>query len=64
MRDFGKEVVVNAGGGVHGHPMGAASGGRAFRQAIEAASRNIPLPDYAENHPELRAAIEAWGVKQ
>lgn len=64
MQDFGKEVVINAGGGVHGHPMGASAGGRAFRQAIESVSRNLPLPDYAKDHSELRSAIEAWGVKQ
>ncbi|MGU3566243.1 2,3-diketo-5-methylthiopentyl-1-phosphate enolase [Paenibacillus sp. A51L] len=33
LRDFGGEVVVNAGGGVHGHPMGAGAGGRPLPQA-------------------------------
>lgn len=62
LRDFGQDVVVNAGGGIHGHPMGTEAGGRAFVQAIEAAQRSIRLADYAEaGHPELKAALEAWG---
>lgn len=64
LQDFGQEVVVNAGGGVHGHPMGAAAGGRAFRQAIEAKLQNNALVEYAKEHPELQAAITAWGVKE
>ncbi|WP_141333745.1 2,3-diketo-5-methylthiopentyl-1-phosphate enolase [Paenibacillus sp. tmac-D7] len=64
LRDFGHDVVVNAGGGVHGHPMGAAAGGRAFRQAIDGCLSGIPLRTYAETHPELQAAIQAWGIKE
>ncbi|THF81210.1 2,3-diketo-5-methylthiopentyl-1-phosphate enolase [Cohnella fermenti] len=64
MRDFGEAVVVNAGGGVHGHAQGAAAGGRAFRQAIDAAKAGIGLADYAKEHEELRLAIERWGVRE
>jgi 2,3-diketo-5-methylthiopentyl-1-phosphate enolase len=64
LKDFGAEVVVNAGGGIHGHPMGTAAGGRAFRQAIDACLNGRPLRDYAVEHPELQAAIQAWGVKE
>jgi 2,3-diketo-5-methylthiopentyl-1-phosphate enolase len=63
VRDFGVDVVVNAGGGIHGHPMGTAAGGRAFRQAIDAVMSGAGLTDYARNHPELAAAIERWGAK-
>ncbi|KIL34795.1 2,3-diketo-5-methylthiopentyl-1-phosphate enolase [Cohnella kolymensis] len=63
MSDFGPEVVVNAGGGVHGHPGGAAAGGRAFRQAVDAVRHGKTLESYSENHPELRIAIERWGVR-
>jgi len=63
LRDFGPEVVVNAGGGVHGHPEGAAAGGRAFRQAVEAGLHDIALEQYAESHSELQAAIARWGVR-
>ncbi|MBB3127723.1 2,3-diketo-5-methylthiopentyl-1-phosphate enolase [Paenibacillus rhizosphaerae] len=62
LRDFGTDVVVNAGGGIHGHPMGTEAGGRAFVQAIAAAQQSIPLARYAEDrHPELKAALDAWG---
>jgi len=63
-RDFGLDVVVNAGGGIHGHPLGTSAGGRAFRQAIDAVLAGIPLNEAAKRHDELRAAIEAWGVKE
>jgi 2,3-diketo-5-methylthiopentyl-1-phosphate enolase len=64
LKDFGNDVVVNAGGGVHGHPGGAAAGGRAFRQAVQATLNGTTLQAYAETHEELRAAIERWGVRQ
>ncbi|MFM9282137.1 2,3-diketo-5-methylthiopentyl-1-phosphate enolase [Paenibacillus jiagnxiensis] len=61
LRDFGQDVVINAGGGIHGHPMGTEAGGRAFMQAIEAAGQNIPLAEYAASHPELQSALQLWG---
>ncbi|MCC2686954.1 MAG: 2,3-diketo-5-methylthiopentyl-phosphate enolase, partial [Paenibacillaceae bacterium] len=65
LRDFGHDTVVNAGGGVHGHPGGAAAGGRAFRQAIDACLAGVSLREYAANgHPELQQAIDAWGAKE
>lgn len=64
LRDFGGQVVVNAGGGIHGHPMGTIAGGQAFRQAIDACLAGESLRNYAEGHPELKAAIEAWGIKE
>ncbi len=63
LQDFGMDVVVNAGGGIHGHPMGTAAGGRAFLQAIDAATHNIPLSDYAHSFPELQTALNIWGGK-
>lgn len=62
IRDFGMETVVNAGGGVHGHPMGAAAGGQAFRQAIDATLAGVPLSEHALTNPELKTAIDLWGV--
>ncbi|UVI27817.1 2,3-diketo-5-methylthiopentyl-1-phosphate enolase [Paenibacillus spongiae] len=66
LRDFGHEVVVNAGGGIHGHPMGTAAGGQAFRQAIAAAQDGISLPVAAAQpgNEALKAAIERWGFKE
>lgn len=62
LSDFGPDVVVNAGGGIHGHPGGAAAGGRAFRAAMDAAVAGVPLAEAAGQSPELRAALEKWGV--
>jgi len=61
--DFGLDVVINAGGGVHGHPQGTAAGGRAFRQAIEATLVGRSLEDASRDHAELRAAYELWGTR-
>ncbi|MBS7655777.1 type III ribulose-bisphosphate carboxylase [Candidatus Bathyarchaeota archaeon] len=59
---FGKDVVIQAGGGVHGHPNGSTAGARAMRQAVEAALKSIPLTEYAQTHKELEAALQTWGI--
>ncbi|MZQ87474.1 2,3-diketo-5-methylthiopentyl-1-phosphate enolase [Paenibacillus sp. 5J-6] len=64
LRDFGQDVIVNAGGGIHGHPLGTIAGGRAFRQAIDATLQGIQLRDYAQTHPELQSAIDTWGIRE
>ncbi|MGD8621938.1 MAG: RuBisCO large subunit C-terminal-like domain-containing protein [Anaerolineales bacterium] len=60
VEDFGLDVMVGAGGPVHGHPMGTTAGARAFRQAVEAVTAGIPLSQAAEDYEELRVAIEIW----
>ncbi|MBX6353594.1 MAG: 2,3-diketo-5-methylthiopentyl-1-phosphate enolase [Thermoflavifilum sp.] len=64
LRDFGTDIIVNAGGGIHGHPGGATAGGRAFCAAIDAAVRGIPLPQAAENSPALAQALQKWGYRE
>jgi 2,3-diketo-5-methylthiopentyl-1-phosphate enolase len=66
LRDFGQDVVVNAGGGIHGHPQGTAAGGQAFRQAINATLADISLPEAAAQpgNEALQAAINSWGYKE
>jgi 2,3-diketo-5-methylthiopentyl-1-phosphate enolase len=61
IRDFGVDSVINAGGGVHGHPDGARGGGLAFRQAIETNLQGKLLAEGAENYPELQKALQLWG---
>ena len=58
---MGKNIIVQVGGGVLGHPDGPYAGAKAVRQALEAAMKNIPLDEYAETHKELRRALEKWG---
>ncbi|MBN3554943.1 2,3-diketo-5-methylthiopentyl-1-phosphate enolase [Fictibacillus nanhaiensis] len=59
--DFGLDSVINAGGGIHGHPDGAAGGARAFRQAIDAVVKGEDFESFAEKHLELQKALELWG---
>lgn len=55
------DLMYLGGGGVHGHPMGAAAGVRAIKQAWAAAEQDVELADYAMDHPELKAALDKWG---
>lgn len=59
--DFGLDVVINAGGGIHGHSGGAAAGGRAFRAAMAAGAAGVPLEEAAAESSDLRSALDQWG---
>ncbi|WP_226668453.1 2,3-diketo-5-methylthiopentyl-1-phosphate enolase [Metabacillus litoralis] len=61
MNDFGIDSVINAGGGVHGHPNGAIGGGQAFRAAIDGTLSGISLKQAAESSNDLKIAIDLWG---
>jgi len=61
IRDFGIDSVINAGGGVHGHPDGARGGGMAFRQAIDTNLQGKLLSEGAKHYPELQKALKLWG---
>ena len=58
---LGTDIVLQAGGGIHGHPEGTTAGTRAMLQAAEAAVLGIPAREYSLSHPELAAAIAKWG---
>ncbi len=58
---MGKNVVIQAGGGIHGHPHGTIAGAKAMRQAVDASLINMSLKDYAETHEELSEALKKWG---
>ncbi|MGD6857539.1 2,3-diketo-5-methylthiopentyl-1-phosphate enolase [Bacillus infantis] len=64
VRDFGMDSVINAGGGVHGHPDGARGGGAAFRQAISLVMEGKTLHQPQQEFPELAKAIALWGSKE
>lgn len=57
---FGLDLVIQAGGGIHGHPGGTAAGAMAMRQAVDATVEGRPLDEYAEGHGELAAALRTW----
>ena len=60
MAALGNDIVIGSGGGIHAHPKGPVAGGRAFRQAIDATMKGVPLSDYAKDHSELAIALKQW----
>jgi len=60
---FGTDFVINAGGGIHGHPWGTRAGATAMKQAIDACMKGVTLESYAKDHKELAAALKQWGEK-
>ena len=60
LRLFGKDVILQFGGGIHGHPGGTAAGARAARQAVDAAMAGVPAEEYAKGAGELAAALKKW----
>lgn len=57
---FGKDFVIQAGGGIHGHSDGTVAGARAMRQAVDATLKGVSLNEYAKTHKELEAALQTW----
>ena len=60
MSFFGKDFVIQAGGGIHGHSGGTFSGATAMRQAVDATLQSISLKQYAKTHKELQIALKLW----
>ncbi|MEI6293613.1 MAG: RuBisCO large subunit C-terminal-like domain-containing protein [Methanomicrobiales archaeon] len=59
---LGTDIILQAGGGIHGHPEGTAAGARAMRQAVDAFMAGIPAREYAKDHFELEQALKKWGT--
>jgi 2,3-diketo-5-methylthiopentyl-1-phosphate enolase len=62
IKDLGTDIILGAGAGIHGHPMGPKAGAIAMRVAIEVELKDQTLEEVAKNSPELSDAIKAWGV--
>ncbi|MFA5107427.1 MAG: ribulose-bisphosphate carboxylase large subunit [Patescibacteria group bacterium] len=60
LKIIGPDVIINFGGGIHGHPGGTLAGARAAKQAVEAVTSHQRLSDYAKTHPELQTALHYW----
>ena len=58
---LGRNVIIQAGGGIWGHPDGGRAGAAAVRQAIDAALEKVPLREYAKSKKELGRALAKWG---
>lgn len=53
-----QDILICAGGGIMGHPMGISAGVLAFRQAAQAARANCSPQEFGKSNPELAKAIE------
>jgi len=62
MKALGNDIIIQAGGGIHGHPLGTIKGSKAMRQAVEAGLSGIPAAQYALSHKELALALGKWGL--
>ena len=62
MNFMGEDIVIQAGGGIHGHPFGTQAGAKAMRQAVDAVLKKKTLHEYAKTHVELEVALETWGI--
>ncbi|MDE4908989.1 RuBisCO large subunit C-terminal-like domain-containing protein [Methanogenium marinum] len=62
LETLGTEIVLQAGGGIHGHPDGTAAGARAMCQAVDAFLEGVSASEYAKDHVELKHALDLWGT--
>lgn len=63
LRNYGKNCIIQAGGGIHGHPEGTREGARAMKQAIMAWKKSLSLSEHAKDNPALKKALNRWGEK-
>jgi len=60
LKIFGRDVQIQAGGGVHGHPSGTVAGAEAMLKAIEAAVEGVSLEEKARESAALSESLERW----
>ena len=58
VRILGNDMLLNFGGGIHGHPDGTPAGARAVVEALNATINGVPLDKATA--PELVRALEKW----
>lgn len=58
---LGKDIVIQMGGGIHGHPEGTIAGAAALRQSVDAVMEGISLKEYSKTHRELAVALSKFG---
>ncbi len=61
MEFYGNEVVIQLGGGIHGHPDGSEAGARALRDVIDGTMDGQGLDAIAEQSKPMAQALEKWG---
>ncbi len=57
---FGNDVIIQMGGGIHGHPKGTIAGAKAARDMLNAVVEGVPPREYKSR--ELQQAIKTWGI--
>jgi ribulose-bisphosphate carboxylase large chain len=58
---YGKDVVVQCGGGIHGHPKGTRAGAKSIYDAVDAYMKNMRSTEFVKKSKELKQALETWG---
>ena len=58
---LGTNILIQLGGGVHGHPQGSYAGAVAMREAVEAYLDKQSVEERAKSCPELKEALKTWG---
>ncbi|MCI2061257.1 MAG: RuBisCO large subunit C-terminal-like domain-containing protein [Eubacteriaceae bacterium] len=62
IKALGTDIVLAAGGAIHGHPAGSEAGAKSMRQAIDAAMEGVPVMEYAKTHKELAQMAQLLGA--
>lgn len=57
------DLMFLSGGGIMAHPSGPVAGLASLRQAHEAATLDVPLPEFARTRRELAEALAKFGAK-
>lgn len=60
LKSMGNNIIMQFGGGCHGHPDGTIAGAKAIRQSLNAAMQNISYKKAAQDNPELHKAFLKW----
>ncbi len=63
MDKMGTNIMLQIGGGIHGHPQGSYAGAKAMRDAVEGYMAGESLKQASTKSRELKAALAQWGTK-
>ncbi|MFQ5620618.1 MAG: type III ribulose-bisphosphate carboxylase [Candidatus Nanoarchaeia archaeon] len=61
IKHMGTDIMVQLGGGCHGHPKGSHWGALAGRAAVDAAVKGISVDEAAKENKALSLALKTWG---
>ena len=64
LKRMGNDIMLQIGGGVHGHPKGSYAGAKAMREAVEASMDGQSIEEKARTSKELKEALDYWGYSR